>query len=95
VCASIGCIAIEDGPIEELYVMVSEARARMKRTCPSTSSRGGWYAAGLEALARGAPEERGLLRSLEPGWRSSRSAGVRRGVSVDAKTGAYRVKRGN
>ena len=95
-CASIGCIAIEDGPIEELYVMVSEARARMKRDVPLHIFPRRLDAAGLEALARGAPEERvAFWRSLEPGWRLFEERRRPPRVSVDAKTGAYQVKPGN
>src|SRR4051812_28702290 len=33
-CVSIGCIAIQDDPIEELYVMTLDARAKMGRQVP-------------------------------------------------------------
>jgi murein L,D-transpeptidase YafK len=95
-CASIGCIAIEDEPIEELYVMVWEARARMKRDVPIHIFPRRLDAAGLEALGRGAPEERvAFWRSLEPGWRLFEESRRPPQVSVDAKTGAYRVKPGS
>lgn len=94
-CASIGCIAIEDGPIEELYVMVAEARARMKRDVPIHIFPRRLDAAGLEALARGAREEQvAFWRSLEPGWRLFEEHRRPPRVSVDARTGAYRVKPG-
>ncbi len=95
-CASIGCIAIEDAPIEELYVMVWEAKARMKRDVPIHIFPRRLDAAGLEALAREASEERvAFWRGLEPGWRLFEESRRPPRVSVDTKTGAYRVKPGS
>ncbi|PTL79736.1 murein L,D-transpeptidase family protein [Vitiosangium sp. GDMCC 1.1324] len=96
-CASIGCIAIQDGPIEELYLMVLDARARMKRDVPIHIFPRRLDAEGLAALRkhpRATPELLAFWRSLEPGWRLFEETRRPPRVSVDAKTGAYRVAPG-
>ncbi|MGZ3457655.1 MAG: L,D-transpeptidase family protein, partial [Archangium sp.] len=96
-CASIGCIAIEDGPIEELYLMVLEARARMKRDVPVHIFPRRLDAAGLAALEhhpRATPELVAFWRGLEPGWRLFEQTRRPPRISVDPKTGAYRVEAG-
>jgi murein L,D-transpeptidase YafK len=96
-CASIGCIALEDGPIQELYLMVLEARARMKRDVPIHIFPRRLDAEGLAELARhpGATEELlGFWRSLEPGWRLFEQSRRPPRVSVEPRTGAYLVRPG-
>ncbi|MCY1083296.1 L,D-transpeptidase family protein [Archangium lansingense] len=96
-CMSIGCIAIEDGPIEELYLMVLEARAKMKRDVPihifprRLDEKG---LAALEKHPRATPQLVSFWKSLEPGWRHFEETRRPPRVSVDAKTGAYSVKPG-
>jgi murein L,D-transpeptidase YafK len=96
-CASLGCIAIEDGPIEELYLMVLEARARMKRDVPIHLFPRRLDAAGLAGLEkhpRATPERRAFWRSLEPGWRLFEETRRPPRVTVDPRTGDYRVRPG-
>jgi murein L,D-transpeptidase YafK len=96
-CASIGCIAIEDGPIEELYLMVLEARARMKRDVPIHIFPRRLDAEGLAALEkhpRATPRRVAFWRGLEPGWRFFEETRRPPRVSVDPRTGAYTVQPG-
>jgi murein L,D-transpeptidase YafK len=96
-CASIGCIAIEDGPIEELYLMVWEARARMGRDVPFHIFPRRLDAGGLAALAghpRATPELLAFWRELEPGWRFFEETRRPPRVSVDTRTGTYTVQPG-
>lgn len=96
-CASIGCIAIQDGPIEELYLMVLEARARMKRDVPIHLFPRRLDAEGLAALERhpgATPELLAFWRTLEPGWRLFEETRRPPRVSVDPGTGAYTVRPG-
>jgi len=96
-CMSIGCIAIEDGPIEELYLMVLEARARMKRDVPIHIFPRRLDAKGLAALEkhpRATPRLVSFWRGLEPGWRYFEETRRPPQVSVDTRTGAYTVRPG-
>lgn len=96
-CMSIGCIAIEDGPIEELYLMVLAARGRMKRDVPIHIFPRRLDARGLAALEqhpRATPRLVAFWRSLEPGWRFFEETGRPPRVSVDAGTGGYTVRPG-
>lgn len=96
-CASIGCIALEDGPIEELYLMVWEARARMKRDVPIHIFPRRLDAEGLAELERhprATPQLVSFWRGLEPGWRLFEETRRPPRVSVDAGTGAYTVQPG-
>ncbi len=93
-CVSIGCIAIEDDPIEELYVLTLDARAKMGREVPIHIFPRRLDAAGLEELARLPHATEPLVafwRGLEPGWRLFEETRRPPRVSVDPKTGAYRV----
>lgn len=96
-CASIGCIAIEDGPIEELYLMVLEARAKMRRDVPIHIFPRRLDAEGLAALERhprATPERVAFWRGLEPGWRLFEETRRPPRVSVEPGTGAYTVRPG-
>ena len=96
-CVSIGCIALQDEPIEELYLMVLAARGRMKRDVPIHLFPRRMDAGGMEALEAqpGATEQlRAFWRGLEPGWRYFEQTHRPPRVSVDPKTGAYGVKPG-
>lgn len=96
-CVSIGCIAIQDGPIEELYLMVSEARARMGRDVPVHIFPRRLDTAGLAALAaepRATPELLAFWRGLQPGWRLFEESRRPPRVTVDARTRAYVVRPG-
>jgi murein L,D-transpeptidase YafK len=96
-CMSIGCIAIQDGPIEELYLMVLAARGRMKRDVPIHIFPRRLDARGLAALEkhpRATPRLVAFWRGLEPGWSLFEETRRPPRVSVDARTGAYTVRPG-
>ena len=96
-CMSIGCIAIQDGPIEELYLMVLAARGKMKRDVPIHIFPRRLDARGLAALEqhpRATPQRVTFWRGLEPGWRLFEETRRPPRVSVDTKTGAYTVRPG-
>ncbi|MDY7231765.1 L,D-transpeptidase family protein [Hyalangium rubrum] len=98
-CVSIGCIAIEDGPIEELYLMTLEAKRKMGRDVPIHIFPRRLNAEGLAALEQlpQAQANAALLafwRGLAPGWSHFEETRRPPRVSVDPKTGAYRVKPG-
>lgn len=96
-CVSIGCIAIEDEPIEELYLMTLDAKRRMGRNVPIHIFPRQLDAEGLAALEKAAESDAALLafwRGLAPGWSLFEQTRRPPRVSVDAKTGAYRVRAG-
>jgi murein L,D-transpeptidase YafK len=96
-CVSIGCIAIQDGPIEELYLMTLDAKKRMGRNVPIHIFPRRLDAEGLAALEKTAGEDTGLSsfwKGLEPGYRLFEETKRPPRVSVDMKTGAYRVRSG-
>ncbi|RKG91301.1 L,D-transpeptidase family protein [Corallococcus terminator] len=93
-CVSIGCLAIEDGPIEALYVLVTEARARMGRDVPVHIFPRRLDAAGLaalDALPGVTDARRAFWRGLEPGYRLFEEQRRPPRVKVDAKATAYVV----
>jgi murein L,D-transpeptidase YafK len=94
-CVSIGCIAIQDGPIEQLYVMTLDAKAKMGRDVPIHIFPRRLDAEGLAALEKLPHATESLMtfwRSLEPGWRLFEETRRPPRASVDPKTGAYRVR---
>ncbi|MFP2926502.1 murein L,D-transpeptidase family protein [Pyxidicoccus sp. 3LG] len=94
-CVSIGCIAIQDEPIEELYLMVLDTRAKTKRNVPIHIFPRRLDADGLKALLKDRAETDPRVpfwRSLQPAYslfEESRHLPV---TSVDRKTGSYVVK---
>ncbi|RKH14979.1 hypothetical protein D7V77_39360 [Corallococcus sp. CA041A] len=93
-CVSIGCLAIEDGPIEELYVMVSEARSSMRRDVPVHVFPRRLDAAGLaalEALSGVTDARKAFWRGLEPGYRLFEESRRPPKVKVDDSASAYVV----
>ena len=96
-CVSIGCIAIQDGPIEELYLMTLDAKRRMGRNVPIHIFPRQLNAEGLAELEKTAGPNAALLtfwKGLEPGYSLFEETKRPPRVSVDTKTGAYRVKAG-
>jgi murein L,D-transpeptidase YafK len=96
-CVSIGCIAIQDEPIEELYLMTLDAKRRMGRNVPIHIFPRQLNAEGLVELERAAGSDAALLafwKGLEPGYSLFEEMKRPPRVSVDMKTGAYRVKAG-
>ncbi|MBU8895105.1 hypothetical protein KRR26_05790 [Corallococcus sp. M34] len=96
-CVSIGCIAIQDAPIEALYVMVTEARAHMGRDVPIHVFPRQLDAAGLEALARlpgVTPEQQAFWRDLKPAWDLFEKSHRPPTTSVDTRARRYIVRQG-
>ncbi|MCA2978643.1 MAG: L,D-transpeptidase family protein [Myxococcaceae bacterium] len=85
-CASIGCIAIEDGPIEEVFLIASGSRARPRIDVFPARLTAAWLAAHASA------PHAGFWAELAPAFawfeRTRRPAPF----SVD-QTGAYRVSK--
>ncbi len=96
-CVSIGCIAIQDGPIEELYLMTLDAKKRMGRNVPIHIFPRQLDEKGLAALEKEAGSDAALLafwRGLAPGYSLFEENKRPPRVSVDMKTGAYQVRAG-
>ena len=96
-CVSIGCIAIEDEPIEELYLMTLDAKRRMGRNVPIHIFPRQLDEKGLAQLEKTAGSDAALLafwRGLEPGFSLFEQTRRPPRVSVDLKTGAYTVRAG-
>ncbi|ATB47500.1 L,D-transpeptidase family protein [Corallococcus macrosporus] len=94
-CVSIGCIAIEDGPIEELYLMTLDTRAKTRRDVPIHIFPRRLDAAGMAALAeRLAPDAplAAFWQSLQPAYLQFEETRRVPATSVDRKTGRYLVK---
>ncbi|WP_342381576.1 L,D-transpeptidase family protein [Myxococcus stipitatus] len=94
-CVSIGCIAIQDGPIEELYLMALDTRARTKRDAPIHIFPRRLDAAGMAALEKeaGSDAERlALWKSLQPAYTLFEESPRVPRTSINARTGAYEVK---
>jgi murein L,D-transpeptidase YafK len=85
-CASIGCIAIEDGPIEEVYLIAQSARARPLRIdiFPARLT-GPWLEAQKDS------NHLGLWRELEPAYRQFEASRKVPAFTV-GKAGQYVVK---
>ncbi|MBZ4399408.1 MULTISPECIES: murein L,D-transpeptidase family protein [unclassified Myxococcus] len=93
-CVSIGCIAIEDGPIEELYLMALDTRAHTKRDPIIHIFPRRLDAAGMTALEAQAGTDAKLLalwRSLAPAYTGFEESRRVPRTSIDTKTGEYRV----
>jgi murein L,D-transpeptidase YafK len=86
-CASIGCIAIEDGPIEEVYLLALDARVRRIpfHIFPARLSK-----AKLADLSKDNPNAN-FWRELEPAFAQFEATKRPPRFRIDPKTGAYRV----
>jgi murein L,D-transpeptidase YafK len=88
-CASIGCIAIEDGPIEEVYLFALDVRVRR---IPIHIFPQKLDPAGLAELGGG--PHLAFWKQLAPGYTLFEASQRPPAVKVDVKTGAYRVSAG-
>ena len=86
-CASIGCIAIEDGPIEEVYLISIDAKRRPIRfdIFPTRLSK-----EGLATLDD--PANTDFWRELAPAYLSFEASHRPPAFTVSKKTGAYVLK---
>jgi len=94
-CVTIGCLPIEDGPIEELFLAALDADRAAKRRVPVHIFPTRMDEAGMARLeqlaADGAPHLK-FWKGLKPGYDAfERTRKVPR-VWVDEKTGGYRFK---
>ena len=95
-CVTVGCLPIEDGPIEELYLIALDARAAGQKRIgvhlfPSRMDDASFAA----LLAREKPDE--ALKAfweeqLRPGYLAFEKSRRPPQVSVDPKTGRYLIK---
>lgn len=91
-CVTIGCIPIEDEPIKELFLVVTDAKARGTRTPIHIFPRRLDDASLSELMASDAPEDsKALWRELADGYRAFESKRRVPRVIVD-KAGRYVVK---
>lgn len=94
-CVSIGCIAIQDEPIEELYLMVLDTRARTKRDVPIHIFPRRLDPKGMKALEAGRSSTDPFIafwRSLQPAYTLFEDSQQLPVTSVNTKTGEYVVK---
>lgn len=87
-CASIGCIAIEDGPIEEVYLLALDAKVRV---LPFHIFPARMTAEGTKALPKDA--HGGFWAELQPGYEQFEATRRPPKASVNATTGAYAVQK--
>jgi len=85
-CASIGCIAIEDGPVELVYLLALEAR---RQPVPIDVFP---FRLSAARAAAGGPR-RALWEELLPVYEAFQARRRRPAVVVEARTGAYRLRR--
>jgi murein L,D-transpeptidase YafK len=88
-CASIGCIAIEDGPIEEVYLFALDAKVRR---IPIHIFPQRLDEAGAKEVEAG--PHAGFWKQLVPGYAHFEANHRPPRAKVDAKTGAYTVSAG-
>ena len=86
-CASIGCIAIEDGPIEEVYLLALDARVRPIRfdIFPRRLTDD------AVAAQKDSPNA-GFWSELKPAFDAFETSKRPARFTVDGKTGAYRIR---
>ena len=85
-CASIGCLAIGDGPAEQVYLMASDAKVR---PVPIHIFPRQLDEAGLKALQPSPHFE--FWKQLQPAYTQFEQTHCVPSFSVDAKTGSYAV----
>jgi murein L,D-transpeptidase YafK len=86
-CASIGCIAIEDGPIEEVYLLALDARVRPIRFDIFPRRLTDEVVKALD----GDPHA-DFWRELKPAFDAFETSRRPARFTVDGKTGAYRIR---
>jgi len=92
-CVTIGCLPLEDGPMEELFVIATDARANGQRGLPVHLFPSRLDVRRLEALEEKGPAEHlDFWRELAPGYQAFESTRRPPRVRVDPRTGAYRLR---
>jgi murein L,D-transpeptidase YafK len=91
-CVTIGCIPIEDDPIEEVYLIALDTARGGRVHVPIHIFPARLDAAGLAALTTGAPPElASFWRELAPVYQAFEATHRVPVVTIDARTGAYAV----
>lgn len=91
-CVTIGCIPIENGPIERVFLTVLDASRAGKRKVPIHVFPARMDAAGMRTLEAHAAKDPDLLafwRELQPIYRAFEDTQRVPEVDIDPKTGAY------
>lgn len=92
-CATIGCLPIEDGPIELLYLALLDAKRAGARVLPVHVFPARLDEGALERLAAHGADLVAFWTQLRPAYEEfERTRRIPR-ISIDRKTGAYRVHR--
>lgn len=94
-CVTIGCIPIQDEPMEEVYLAAWDARQAGLRRIPVHIFPARMDGDGMRFLKERAGDAVELWRfwqGLEPGYASFEKTHRVPAVTVDGKTGAYRVR---
>ena len=86
-CVTIGCLPIEDGPIEEVFVATKDASRRGK--VPIHIFPVHMTTVGMHFLERLNPKSLSFWRELEPIYLAFETTRVVPSVRVDSKTGRY------
>jgi murein L,D-transpeptidase YafK len=93
-CVTIGCIPIEDKPIEQVFLTVLDASRAGKKRVPIHIFPAKMSEAGMKFLEKHAAGDRDLLtlwRELQPIYQAFEDTQVIPDVEIDPKTGAYRL----
>jgi murein L,D-transpeptidase YafK len=95
-CVTVGCIPLEDDPIEEVYLTAVDARAQGQKRLPvhifpaRLDAETGWPALVAQAGERNSAVP--FWRSLQPAYLQFERTHRVPDVTIDAQTGAYRVR---
>jgi murein L,D-transpeptidase YafK len=96
-CVTIGCIPLEDGPIEEVYLTALDARANGQKQIRVDLFPGRLDEPGLAALIAKVGSDSPLLafwRTLQPAYSAFEATHRPPRFKIDPKTGQYQVDKG-
>jgi murein L,D-transpeptidase YafK len=91
-CVSIGCLAIEDAQIQELYLIAFDAQRAGGRAPVVHLFPGRLDPAGLKALSREHPAQAEFWAELAPAYQQFEATRRLPRVKIDGATGRYRVE---
>jgi murein L,D-transpeptidase YafK len=93
-CVTIGCIPLQDGPVEEVYLAAVDARLAGAKSIPVHVFPARMDEAGMDGLlaqAKADPSLRAFWEGLRPGFSAFERTRRIPAVRVDRKTGQYVV----
>jgi len=90
-CVTIGCVPIENGPIEELFLALLDSRLAGNREIPVHIFPTRMDEEGMAFLQRAFDRHMEFWRNLRPGFIAFEQTRKVPQLRVDPKTGAYRV----